>query len=325
MNDIQEFKEQREVLLPKFEKSEAELFPLQTEMERPEVIDHDQQRSIMNGIQVLKKKREALLLELKQLEADLLPFESALENHEEIDHDQVSEIRDEFNARKRRIDSIKFEISRIEQTLYRREAVAEQDTRIAEYISGMENWKGDKEELIAKRESLRVRLDQISKKAVADMSKARQAETEAAAAYARAVAWGDEEGENNASNDAQKAAKHLVIATEHNRRQQLIINALEEELLTVEKYITEAEEEYRKLESAALHVAHYSLEEKWNTAAKQLLDVGAKLYAAGGLIGRDGIAFLKLNIPELGESFGHWQLRDISQRANYEVMDILAR
>ena len=77
------------------------------------------------------------------------------------------------------------------------------------------------------------------------MSKTRQAETEAASAYARAVAWGDEEGENTAMNDAQKGAKNLVAATEHNRRQQLIITALEEELVTVDKHVVEAEEEYR--------------------------------------------------------------------------------
>jgi hypothetical protein len=325
MNGNQEFEGQRGALLPKLEKPEAELFPLEAVLESPQEIDSDQQRSLMTGIQELKNKRDALLPELEKLEAELLPFEAALESPEGVDHDQVRAIRDEFNTRKRRIDAIKFEISRIDQTLHRREAVAEQDSRIAEYISGMENWKADKEELLAKRESLSVRLEQIGKKAVEDMSKARQAETEAASAYARAVAWGDEEGENNASNDAQKAAKNLVAATEHNRRQQLIINALEEELVTVGKHVIEAEEEYRKLESSALYVAHYALEEKWNAAARQLLDVGAKLYAAGSFIGRDGIAFLKLSIPELAEDYGHWQLRDISQRANYDVMEILAR
>ena len=49
------------------------------------------------------------------------------------------------------------------------------------------------------------------------------------------------------------------------------------------------------------------------------------MYAAGSLIGRDGITFLKLSIPELAENYGHWQLRDVSQQANYYVKDILAR
>ena len=248
MNGNQGLADQREELRPRLENPEAEFLPLKATLESPQGIDRDQERANMNAIQELKDKRESLLPELEKLEAELLPFEAALESPEGVEHDQVRAIRDEFNARKRRIDSIKFEISRINQALHRREAVAEQDTRIAEYISGMENWKIDKEELLAKRESLSIRLEQISKKAVEDMSKARQAETEAASAYARAVAWGDEEGENTASNDAQKAAKNLVAAAEHNRRQQLIITALEEELVTVDKHVVEAEEEYRKLE-----------------------------------------------------------------------------
>ncbi|WP_237151308.1 chromosome segregation protein SMC [Pseudomonas sp. ADAK18] len=325
MNGNQELKDKRQALLPELEKPIAESLPFEAALESPEAIDHDQERAIMNGIQELKDQREALCPELEKLESELLPFEAALEIPEGIDRDQERAIRDEFNARKRRIDSIKFEIFRIDQKLHRREAVAEQDARIAEYISGMENWKADKEELLAKRESLSVRLEQVSKKALEDMGKARQAETEAASAYARAVAWGDEEGEKNANDDAQKAAKNLVAATEHNRRQQLMITALEEELVTVDKHVIETEEEYKKLERSALHVAHYALEEKWNAAAQQLLDVGAKLYGAGRLIGYDGIAFLNLDIPEQGENHGHWQLRDISERANHDVMNILAR
>lgn len=326
MNGIQKLEDKRQALLPESEKSEAELFPLNASLESPEGKGCDQEKkAIMNGIQDLKDKREPLLPELERLEAELLPLEAALESPEVIERDQERAIREEFNARKRRIDSIKFEIFRIDQKLHRREAVAEQDARIAEYISGMESWKADKEELLAKRESLSVRLEQVSKKALEDIGKARQAETEAASAYARAVAWGDEDGEKNANDYAQKAAKNLLAATEHNRRQQLIITALEEELVTVDKHVIEAEDEYKKLENSALHVAHYALEEKWNVAAQQLLHVGAKLYAAGSLIGHDGIAFIKLDIPKQGEEPGHWQLRDISKRANYDVMDILAR
>ncbi|WP_124372369.1 chromosome segregation protein SMC [Pseudomonas sp. R2-7-07] len=279
----------------------------------------------MNGTQELKDKCDTLLPELEILEQELLPYEDALEKSEGIDRDQQRAMRDEFNERKRRIDSIKFELYQINQKLLRREAIAEQDTRIAEYVSGMNNWKVGKEELLTKRQSLNVRLEQVRKQAQEDMSKARQAETEAASAYARAVAWGDEEGEKNANSDAQIAAKNLVAATEHHRRQQLIITALEEELVTVDKHIIEAEEEYKQLERSALHVAHYALEEKWNVAARKLLDVGAKLYAAGRLIGGDPVAFLKLDIPELGENYGHWHLRHMSERANYDVSDILTR
>jgi hypothetical protein len=324
MNGIQELEDKREALRPELEKPETDLLRCEAALDSLEGIC-DQEKAIMTGIQEIKDKRDALLPELEKLEVELLPFEAALENPEGIDRDKQRAIRDEFNERKRRIDSIKFEIFRINQKLHRREAVVEQDTRIAGYISDMENWKADKEELLAKRQCLSVRLEHVRKQAQEDMSKARQAETEAASAYARAVAWGDEDGEKNANSDAQKAAKNLVAATEHNRRQQLIITALEEELVTVDKHVIEAEEEYKKLERSAVHVAHYALEEKWNAAAQQLLNVGAKLYAAGRFIGDDPVAFLKLDIPELGENHGSWQLRDMSARANHDVMDILAR
>ena len=101
------------------------------------------------------------------------------------------------------------------------------------------------------------------------MAKARPAETETATAtaYAQAVAWGDVEGEKGANTDAQKAAKSLTTATERHRRQQMIIPALEQELVTVDDHITEAQEEHKKIEKDAIRLAHMVLEEKWNKAA----------------------------------------------------------
>jgi hypothetical protein len=136
------------------------------------------------------------------------------------------------------------------------------------------------------------------------MAKARQAETDAATAYAQAVAWGDTEGEKSANADALKAAKNLTTATEQNRRQQLIINALEQELATVDKCIAEAQQEHLIIEKKALHLAHNVLEEKWNQAAQALLYVGGKLWASYRLIDRDQIALMRLVLPEQGESHG---------------------
>jgi vacuolar-type H+-ATPase subunit D/Vma8 len=89
---------------------------------------------------------------------------------------------------------------------------------MAGYTDLMANWKADELELNEKRDSLSTRLAQIQQQAEEDMTKARQAETDAATAYAQAVAWGDTEGKKNANADAQKAAKNLATATEHNRR-----------------------------------------------------------------------------------------------------------
>lgn len=158
-----------------------------------------------------------------------------------------------------------------------------------------------------------------------EITNARQAETLAATAYAQAVAWGDVEGEKTASSDAQKAAKNLTAATEHNRRQQLIITALEQELVTVDRHITEAQEEHQKIQKKGLRLAHDVLEEKWNEAARALLDVGGKLYAVDRLIGRDPVSFMMLNIPEQGENFGSWKWGELADRSSqHRVQDLLS-
>ena len=157
------------------------------------------------------------------------------------------------------------------------------------------------------------------------MAKARQAETEAATAYAQAVAWGDEEGEKNANNDAQKAAKHLTAAAEHNRRQQLIITALEQEIVTIDLHIGEAQKTRAYIESQASRLANTVLEEKWNAAAKALIEVGGKLWAVRRLIDRDPIALTNLNIPEQGENHGCWSWSDLSDLSHqHSFEDVLA-
>lgn len=122
-----------------------------------------------------------------------------------------------------------------------------------------------------------------------------------------------------------KAAKNLAMATKHNRRQQLIINALEQELATVDRYIAEAEKEHKAVERKALLLAHTVLEEKWNQAAETLLDVGGKLYAASRMINRDSVSLFKLDIPEQGENFGSWKWGELADRASlYTSRDVLA-
>lgn len=157
------------------------------------------------------------------------------------------------------------------------------------------------------------------------MASARQAETQAATAYAQAVAWGDVDGEKAASTDAQKAAKNLTTATEQHRRQLLIITALEQELAIVDSHISEAQVEHQKIEDTALRLAHNALEETWNEVAQALLDVGGKLYAAARLIGRDPVSLMKLDIPEQGENFASWKWNELANRASlYKSLDVLS-
>lgn len=168
------------------------------------------------------------------------------------------------------------------------------------------------------------RLEQIQQQAVEDMAKARQAEIDAATAYAQAVAWGDTEGEKTSKADAQKAAKNLTVATEHNRRQTLIMAALEQELVTVDKYIAEAQAKHKRIERNALSLSYTVLEEKWNEAAKALFEVGGKLWANYNLLGLDQVGLMKLAAPEEGENFCNWTWHELSDHARkYGAQDLL--
>ncbi|KPX11540.1 hypothetical protein ALO75_200143 [Pseudomonas syringae pv. coryli] len=278
----------------------------------------------MNEIQELKDRRDRLLNEANQLHIQLLPLEAALENDQGIDADQALELRHKYNELKRPFDSRKYEAHLLDQKINRRETLANSDSLMAGYVEAMNNWKADEQELNAKRQSLSSRLEQIQQQAVEDMAKARQAETDAATAYAQAVAWGDTEGEKIASADAQKAAKNLTAAAEHDRRHGLIISALKQELATVDQYIVEAQEKHKGIERDALWLSQTVLEEKWNEAAKALFEVGGRLWANYNLLGRDQVSLLKLAVPQEGETVGNWTWHELSDRArNYGAQDLL--
>lgn len=279
----------------------------------------------MNTIQELKDRRDELTLEMESIQRDLAPFEAALESPEVIQEGRQRAVQDEINDHKRRIDSRNLEIHILNQKIDRLEALANRESLAAGYISAMATRKADEMELNEKRNSIETRLQQVPQNDQEDMAKARQAETDAATAYAQAVAWGDVEGEKAANAEAQKAAKNLTAAAEHHRRQQLLITALEQELVTIDLYITEAQKEHAKIENEAAHLANTVLEEKWNGAAKALLETGGQLWAARRLISRDPVALLKLDIPELGERFGSWTWRELSDRSSqHSLIDLLA-
>ncbi|WP_180301366.1 chromosome segregation protein SMC [Pseudomonas syringae] len=278
----------------------------------------------MNEIQELKDRRDQLLKEADQLHTQMLPFEAALESEQSIEPAQERELRDKYNELKTRFDARKHNAYLLDQKINRRETLINSHSLMAGYIEAMNTWKADEQELNEKRQSLGTRLEQIKQQAVEDMAKARQAETDAATAYAQAVAWGDTEGEKTANADAQKAAKNLATAAEHDRRQGLIISALEQELLTVDRYIAEAQEKHKGIEREALWLSQTVLEEKWNEAAKALFDVGGKLWANYNLLGLDQVSLLKLAVPQEGETVGSWTWHELSDLArNYGAQDLL--
>lgn len=279
----------------------------------------------MNEIQEMKNRRDQLTSEMENLRAALVPYETALDNPETIEQGRENETREQYNERKRKIDSLDMELYRLNPKIQRYENIANHVALMTEYTEKMANWAADEIELTAKRQSLSTRLKEVRHQALEEMTSARQAETLAATAYAQAVAWGDLEGEKAASNEAQKAAKNLAAATEQNRRQHLIITALEQELVTIDQHITEAQEEHHRIEKKALSLAHEVLEEQWNEAANSLLELGGKLYATSRMINRDPISLLKLTIPQLGENSGNWTWSELADRSSkHHLQDILA-
>jgi hypothetical protein len=259
MNEFQEPKEQCDPLTKEMEGAQAPLLSEAT-LHSPEMIVQSNcaEQTRINEIRALRDRRDQLLSEAERLHTELLPYEAALENEDPIEPDQKREILDKYNDLKRNFDSRQHNASLLNQKINRRENLVNCDSLMAGYIEAMTNWKADEQELNEKRQSLSTRLEQVRQQAIDDMTKARQAETEAATAYAQAVAWGDTEGEKNANADAVKAAKSLATAIEQNRRQQLIITALEQELATVDRYIDEAQKEHKVMSSPeiGLHLFH---------------------------------------------------------------------
>ncbi|PIB51579.1 chromosome segregation protein SMC [Pseudomonas sp. 2588-5] len=279
----------------------------------------------MNTIQDLKDRRAKLTVEMESLQLELGPLEAELENPEGMARGRESTVRSEISTRNIRINSLERQIEALDRGVNRQETLADRENIAAGYISTMANWKADELELNEKRNSIETRLQQVRQSAQEDIAKARQAETDAATAYAQAVAWGDVEGEKAANSEAQKAAKNLTTAVEHHRRQQLLITALDQELVTIDLHITEAQNERAKIEKEAAHLANIVLEEQWNEAAKALLETGGKLWAARDLINRDPVALMKLDIPEQGERFGSWTWQELADRSRqHSLIDLLA-
>ena len=278
----------------------------------------------MNEIQELKHRREQTILEKETLVRELAPFAAALEDYEVL-QSLEGDLQYTITDKKRQVGYRERDIDTLDQQIHRRETLANHQNLMAGYIEAITTWKADEEELNQKRNSINTRLEQVRQQANEDMAKARQAETEAATAYAQAVAWGDVDGEKKANDDAQKAAKHLTTAAEHHRRQQLIITALEQEIVTIDQYIEEAQKARAGIENQASRLANTVLEEQWNAAALAQLEVGGKLWAARRLIDRDPIALANLNIPEQGENFGSWSWSDLSDLSHqHSFEDVLA-
>lgn len=325
MNEFQTSTEQRELLTDELESRKGtELAQHFSDNSEP-TGRCDKKQLLLGEIGKLKVEREKYLSEIEQMYIEIAPLEALLEDEDTLDADRLYEIRKQYNTLKIPYDSRKHQVSVVTSRITRREKLVNHETLMAGYTESMANWKADEQELNEKRSSLSTRLEQIQKQAAEDMAKARQAETDAATAYAQAVAWGDTEGEKNANTEAQKAAKNLATATEHNRRQRLIVVALEQEMAIVDQHLAEAQSEHLATQRTALLLAEKVLEEQWNEKAQALMDMGAKLWAAQRLLGGDQISLRRLVLPKEGEGFDTWGSRELSDRSyKFTVEDILS-
>lgn len=325
MKEFQASTEQHELLTSELGYSETTVLALQNSGGTHATASCEKKQRLIDEIDQLTTRRNKYLSAAEEHYSEMAPLEALLEGDEELDANRLHEIRSEYNTLKLPYDSSKHHAWILDAQISRREQLLNHETLMAGYIESMANWKADEQELNEKRESLSTRLEQIQQQAVKDLAEARQAETDAATAYAQSVAWGDTEGEKNANTDAQKAAKNLATAIEHNRRQHLIIAALGQELAIVEQHIAEAQRENLAIQRTAILLAEKVLEEQWNEKAQALMDMGAKLWAAQRLLGGDQISLRRLVLPKEGEGFDTWDSRELSERSGkYSVQDILA-
>lgn len=280
----------------------------------------------MQNLEQLNASRSKHQAEIRELEGQIAQWEAHLNNANfaasPAGNDLLINVRDAES----RVRLIEHKISVIDQDIAWIDRKTNGVELMAGYKATMESWSLDKVDLEGKRKALSTRLAETKSQAEKAIADARQAEEEAARAYAQAVAWSDVEGEKKAAEDAQKAAKALNIAMEHQRRQILIITALEQEIETVDKHIEEAAQEILKAEKSAVSLALERLEEEWDASVKELLTVGAKLYAAKRYMGRDGWAFRDFKIGSQLESHISWgssHLADMSAKfAPSQIIDI---
>jgi len=85
-----------------------------------------------------------------------------------------------------------------------------------------------------------------------------------------------------------------------------MIAAMEQEIETIDVHIQKAGQEILKAERVAVVVALERLEEQWGASLQELVDLGAKLYAAKRYLGREGMAFHRFHVCGQVESDIQW-------------------
>lgn len=250
----------------------------------------------MQNLEKLNTERSKHEAEISELEGQIARWEEQLSIPGFAETPAGEDLRISVRNAESKVGDIEHKISVIDQSIAWIERKANSVELMADYKEKMENWSLDKADLHGKRKTLSTRLEEVRAHNEQAITNARQAEEEAARAYAQAVAWGDADGEKTAAADVQKAAKVLATELEQQRRQGLIVSALEQEIKLIDEHIEEAVRESEKIERSAVRLATERLQEEWDAAVQQLVATGSKLYAGKRYMGWEQNAFHDLKI-----------------------------
>jgi len=270
----------------------------------------------MQTFEQLNTQRSVHEAQILDLESQISCWKEQLSNPAMTAVNDIHELEIEVRGAESKISSVKHEIFVIDQDLAAIDRKQNSATLMAGYKETMQNWSMDKEELLNKRDALSARLEDIKTLVETKLTDARLAEETAARSYAQAVAWSDTQGEEAASAEAQKAGKALTAAQEYERRQELMINALRQELKIVDEHVEEADREFAKAQKSAVWLATERLQEEWDAASERLIAIGAKLYAGKSHMGWEIMAFYKLHIDSEVHKFKSWTNRDLMQMSH---------
>lgn len=278
----------------------------------------------MQSLEKLNAERTQHQAELEELNGQIAQYEVQLSDTNYAETEAGNELQIRLREVKSKVGTIEHKVSMVDRDIAWWDRKANSSQLMAEYKEAMNNWVADKVDLEGKRKVLTMRLAETKSQSEQMIADARQAEDGAARAYAQAVAWSDVDGEKKAADDAQKAVKALSLAIEHQRRQSLMIAAMEHEIVTIDAHIEEAAQEIVKIERSAVLVALERLEEQWDTSVAELLVLGAKLYAAKRYMGREGMAFHRFHVSSQTESYTHWSDGDLAAMSyKYSISEIL--
>ena len=278
----------------------------------------------MKNLEQLNTERSQFQAELQELEQQIAQWEAHLDSPDFATTPAGQSLEIPLQETRSKVDSIEYKISVIDQNIAWFDRKANSSQLMAEYKETMSNWATDKAELEDKRKVLNTRLAETKSQSEKLITDARQAEEEAARAYAQAVAWSDVEGERKAAEDAQKAASALSTAMEQQRRQALMITAMEQESETIDVHIEEAAQEILKAERSAVLVALERLEEQWDASLEELVHLGPKLYAAKRYLGREGMAFHRFHVRGQVDRHNQWdEMKLAAMSYNYSPAQIV--